>query len=457
MSDTVIILLSILVCFVAAKLYKRSAGSLKFTQINMISFIFYFDLIIFSYLGSIVILLFTNAEFNNLIDNIFGGEATKILVWECISYAIIAIAVGMMIANAFFNFNAKEIERYHAKPIQSLFSPHDSYVKIPLYFLSVICILSVLYTFISIGTIPLIKSFSISDPNDVLAMRAAADRDFSGNVYIKNFFGLLLTPILCYISYCYYLMDKSLKNKLWFYIMFFFAFLILTYDASKSPFVRFLTGFIFLRILMTGKISFKRFFWLFLLMILLLMVIYMVIAKQDIMTIFFSYNSGITGRILVGQVSSLYQHFEIFPSDHAFLGFSSISKVLPLSHYSDRSGRIVLEITTPGFAEVGGVYNTLFLGEAYANFGWLGVILSPLWIGFLIQTLHIILLRLPKSPLFIGLFVFFSYTSNITGGINEYIYNIQYLLLVITFIAVWVAAFLLHRSSSRFPKLQHAV
>ena len=103
----------------------------------------------------------------------------------------------------------------------------------------------------------------------------------------------------------------------------------------------------------------------------------------------FSYNSGITGRILISQVSSLYQHFEIFPSDHPFIGFSSLSKVLPLSHFSDRSGRIVLETTTPGFADLGGVYNTLFIGEAYANFGWWGVFNTPVD-RFLIQSLHIL-------------------------------------------------------------------
>ena len=107
MSWYTIILLSLLVCLVAARLYKFSAGSLKITQVNMISYIFYFDLLIFSYLGSIVILLFNNAEFNNLIDNILGGPKTKLLVWECISYAIIAIAVSMIIANILFYFNSK--------------------------------------------------------------------------------------------------------------------------------------------------------------------------------------------------------------------------------------------------------------------------------------------------------------------------------------------------------------
>lgn len=457
MSWYTIIILSLLVCLVAARLYKFSAGSLKITQVNMISYIFYFDLLIFSYLGSIVILLFNSAEFNNLIDNLLGGPKTKLLVWECISYAMIAVAIGMIIANIFFNFKTKEIDAYHAKPVRTLFSEYDSYIKIPLYILSVICILSIIYTFISIGTIPFLKSFFISSADDVLALRASADRDFSGNIYIKNFFGLLLTPILSYVFYCYYLIDKSLKNKFWFYLMFFFAFMMLTYDASKSPFIRFLTGFIFLKVLISGKISFKKFFGLIILLLLLLAIIYMIIAKQDIVTIFFSYNGGITGRILISQVSSLYQHFEIFPADHAFIGFSSMSKVLPLSHFSDRAGRIVLVTTTPDFADLGGVYNTLFIGEAYANFGWWGVALTPLWIGFLIQSLHILFLRLPKTPLFLGLFVFFSFTSYITGGVNEYFYNIQYPLLAIIILAVWVAAYLLHRSSARLPKLQHAV
>ncbi len=456
MSPFIVILLSLLVCLVAARLYKQSAGSLKITKINMISFVFYFDLIIFSYLGSIVILLFNNAAFNSLVDTLFGGAKTKLLVWECISYAIIAIAVGMLIANFFFNFNKKEIENYHKKSLAPLISPHDSFVKIPLYILSAICIISIIYTFISIGTIPFIKSFTLKTEEDILALRAVASRDFAGNVYIKNYFGLVLTPILCYISYAYYLLDKNLKNKFWFYVMLFFSFVILTYDASKSPFVKFLTGFIFLQVLLKGRISLKKIFWLLFLLLIILTVIFMIITKQDIFTLFFSYNTGITGRILISQVSSLYKHFEIFPSQHPFIGFESISKVLPLSHYSDRSGRIVLEITSPGFAEIGGVFNTLFIGEAYANFGWTGVILSPLWIGFLIQSLHILFLRLPKTPLFIGVFVFFSFTSNITGGVNEYLYNMQYFFLTVTIIGVWAVAYILYKLKS-LANLTHAV
>lgn len=455
MNPIFVILISIAVFFLAMPLYRLSAGSMKLTKINMISFVFYMDLIILSFAGSIIILLYRNTMFNNLIDNILGGYEAKLLIWELIIYAIFGIGVGMLAANLLFNFRRSEIEQYHTKSLKTLFSADDSYLKIPLYILSFISILSIIYTYLVIGTVPIVKSFFLKSQDDILALRAAVDRDFPGVVYIKNFFGYLLAPILCYIFYCYYLIDRSLKNKFWFYLMFFFAFMILTYDASKSPFVRFLLGFVFLRVLLSGSIPFKKFFWYVLGSVALLAAIFMLIAKQGLMEILFSYNSGLTGRLFISQVSSLYQHFQIFPSEHNFIGFHSLSQVLPLGEFSDRSGRIVLETTTPGFAEIGGVFNTLFLGEAYANFGWWGVAISPLWIGFLIQTLHILFLRLPKSPMFIGLFVFFSYTSNITGGFNEYIYNMQYFLLFITVLGVWIFAAVFYKINSR-SKLEHA-
>lgn len=445
MSPFLIILISIVVCFIAAQLYKLSAGSMSLTKINMISFVFYMDLIVLSFTGSIIVLLYRNTLFNNLIDNIIGGYEAKLMVWELIIYAIFAIGIGMVISNLLFNFKRPEIESYHQKPLKPLFSADDSFLKIPLYFLSIICILSIIYTYLVIGTIPLIKSFFLKSQEEILALRAAVDRDFPGVVYVKNLFGILLTPILCYIFYCYYLLDKSVKNKFWFYLMLFFTFMILTYDASKSPFIKFLIGFVFLQVILKGKIPFKKFFWYILGLIVLLAGVFMLIAKQDLNEVFFSYNSGLTGRLFISQVSSLYQHFQLFPSEHNFIGFHSLSQVLPIGEFSDRSARIVLEITTPGFAEIGGVFNTLFLGEAYANFGWWGVFISPVWIGFLIQSLHILFLRLPKTPMFLGLFVFFSYTSNITGGFNEYIYNMQYFLLLITMVGVWIMATVLHK------------
>jgi oligosaccharide repeat unit polymerase len=402
-----------------------------------------------SYLGSIVILLIQDASFNSLIDSILGGEKTKILVWLSISYTMIALPAGMLLANLVFGFSRREIPRYVNREIRTLLSRADSYIRYPLYFFSLISICAVIYTFVCIGYLPILKVFGLGSETEVLQLRYSVDIGFKGNVYIRNLFGSTLTPVLTFIAYVYYRKTKSVGDLVWFSVMFLFAFLILTYDSSKSPFVKFLTGFVFLHVLLKGKIPFNKLFVYIIVVFGLLIATFTIFGKKDsLVGLFFSYNEGITGRLLIDQVSSLYNHFEIFPKDYNYIGFRSLSKGIPLMEGSDRSGRLVMEHVRPDLIkdESGGVYNTLFIGEAYANFGWWGVFLAPFWVGFVIQGFHIFLLRLPKTPLFLGVFVFFSYNSNITGGFNEYIYDPLVIMLLGIIFTVYVLGVYLKRS-----------
>jgi oligosaccharide repeat unit polymerase len=448
MFTIIVILVSIGCIFLSGYLFRLSAGSLSLSNLNMMTFIFWFDLIILSYLGSVVILLLQSTEFNELVDNITGGFETKLKVWIFVSYTIVAFPFGMWLSKLIWNFKVSEFGRYRILPIRTLFSPRDSYVRYPLYLLSFLCLGAVVYTYWVIGYIPLLRSSRLADEASVMQLRTSIDLGFGGNVYFKNIFGLLLTPVLTYISFAYYRLTKSRKDLLWFLIMFIATFFMETYDMSKSPFVRFLCGFLFFRIL-TGKIKASLVYRYAGIGLGLMAAFFIVFGKQSgLISLLFSYNTGITGRVIISQISSLYRHLEIFPSYHPFIGFSSLSQVLPFGHPSERSARIVMEVVSPSWIEMdmGGVYNTLFIGEAYANFGLAGIILSPLWVGFLIQSLFVFLIRRKKSPLWLGLFVYFSYNSNITGGFNEYIYDAQVIILALIVGGIYAAAVYLIRS-----------
>lgn len=463
MSPILILILSAATILLSAYLFKKSCGSLSIEKLNMISIIFWFDMLLFSYLGSIIIILIKDEPVNDLIDNILGGYETKYKVWLSVSYAMIALPSGMIISNVLFNFKRSKVSEYNSRPITSLYSAKDSYIKYPILVVCCACILSVAYTYAMIGTVPLLRSFSLNSELEVMQMRAAVDRGFTGIVYIKNIGGLLLTPVMTFVAYSYYIKTKSRFDFWWFIIMFASTFMILTYDASKSPFIRFTAGFVFLQVLIKGKFPFRKFVRFFAIFVVLLIFSFSILGKKTSITgMLFSYNDGISGRVLISQISSLYRHFEIFPNTVPYIGLHSTSKVVGLGQHSERSARIVMEIASPSWIEneSGGVYNTLFIGEAYANFGNWGLLLSPLWVGFIIQAFHILLLRLPKIPLFLGLFAFYSYNSNITGGFNEYIYNIQLLTLLVIFIGILLVAYSLYlsqkgRSMARLQSLQH--
>jgi oligosaccharide repeat unit polymerase len=447
-----IIFLSALVVCLSAYLFRLSSGSLSLTNLNMMSFLFWVDLLGVSYIGSVIILLFQNTEFNDLVDNLLGGYETKLKVWIFISYTMLAFPIGMWLAKLLWNYKVGEFGRYRQKAIIPLFSPRDSYIRLPLYVLSVLSLAAVVYTYILIGFIPFLKASQLNE-TEVMQLRSSVDIHFGGNVYFKNVFGMILTPVLTYVSFAYYRVTRSRKDLFWFLLMLAATFFMLTYDLSKSPFVRFLCGFVFFRIL-TGRVKAGRILWYGAIGIILLVISFVAFGRiSGSGNLLFSYNTGISGRVLISQVSSLYRHLEIFPADHPFIGFSSMSQVIPFLHPSERSPRIVMEIVSPSWIEsdMGGMYNTLFIGEAYGNFGLAGIILSPLWVGFLIQSFFVCLVRAKKAPLWLGVFTYFSYNSSLTGGINEYIYNARVLILAVIIGLAYLAALYLKRSK----ELQH--
>src|SRR5690606_30295111 len=70
-----------------------------------------------------------------------------------------------------------------------------------------------------------------------------------------------------------------------------------------------------------------------------------------------------------------------------------------------------------------GVMNTLFVGEAYANFGWLGVFISPLVVGLVIQSIYVLVISQPRGPVNMCIFILMFYSMPITGGFADFIWN----------------------------------
>jgi hypothetical protein len=140
--------------------------------------------------------------------------------------------------------------------------------------------------------------------------------------------------------------------------------------------------------------------------------------------------------------------FDIFPVHYDFIGFSSLSNFLSNTlnyDYVDRAARIAMYHFNPRGVESGiaGVMNSIYIAEAWANFGLFGVLISPLWVGFLLQSLYIFFLRRPKNPVYLGFFVSFSIGGSVTGGFNDYIYNPGLVMMFMLFSAFMLMALFL--------------
>jgi len=364
----------------------------------------------------------------------------------------------------------KLFDSYSQRNIQPLLSQKDSYLKFFLLFLSVISVLSVVYTFKSLGTVPIMSLIRGEGAKFLAKLRIDSSRGFQGNVYLRNIFAITLAPILSYIAFAYYKMTKSKKDLIWFLIMFVAGVLISTYDLAKSPLVFYFFGFLLLKILIDGEVSKKLFVFAGFAFFFVLIVAYVSTMGVDIdkiYTLFLSPNTGITGRILLSQSAGTFFSFDIFPSRHDFLGFSSFSNLISeifAMPKSERSARIIMSIIMPSAVEEGtaGVINSLFIGEAWANFSLAGVIFAPLWVGFVIQWSNILLLKAEKTPLFLALIVYLTLKWPVTGGFNDFIYNAGIVTMLFIFLVIISSSLMLRMVNTgkkyiiKVKKVKHA-
>jgi len=275
-------LISFTILLLSYYLFKKVSGSLKLTQLNMISWIFFYNLILQSFIASVLVI--NNIDNHYLINKIQNGETTRLYGWLAVQYTMIMLPLGMLLVVNLFGFktNQRLFNNYVHSPIKPSLSFKDSYTRYPLYILYIISILSVLYVMATLKTIPLSGMLQGLETEALSGLRQEASREFSGNTYIKNIFALGLTPILSYIAFAYYKMTKKRTDLTIFIALFVSSFFILTYNIEKSPFISYLIGFMFLTILINGSVKKKTLFIVLGLIVGLLVVIYFVMVDTGL-------------------------------------------------------------------------------------------------------------------------------------------------------------------------------
>nr|WP_041445820.1 oligosaccharide repeat unit polymerase [Thermovirga lienii] len=225
-----------------------------------------------------------------------------------------------------------------------------------------------------------------------------------------------------------------------FYMLFFFSILILTYNAAKAPALWFLLSFIFLKVLLDGKIN-RKLLYGSVGIVFIIIVFYYTLTGTGLES-FLSYNSGPIGRIILGQIAGLFYMMFLWPNFYSFMRIQAFPNAflnffnIPLEHI--RPSRMVMMYVNPSGIEHGsaGVMNTLFIGEAWAMFGLIGLVLAPIIVGCIVQLFYIIILKLPKNPLSLGFYTYLCLYWPITGGFVDFIYNPGFFIIVFI-IVLW--------------------
>jgi oligosaccharide repeat unit polymerase len=295
--------------------------------------------------------------------------------------------------------------------------------------------------------IPIYQVFQDADALNLALLRMETFLEFEGSDTARKLFGVTLTPILSYIAYAYWRLTKLRRHLFWFLLMFLFSFFILTYNLAKSPFIFYILGFIFLSVLINGHV--KKSTLCFLLGLVLSLILFAYIFFMGASN-FEAAWQVLWRRIFLGQSQGTFMAFEYFPKEHDFIGFSSFWKLFPRDlgvDASERAFRVIMVISNPEGVKAGtaGVVTSLFIQEAWANFGLYGVIIAPIYVGMFVQMIYLFFLNFKKTPVAIGVLAYLSYKMPIISGFYHFVFDMALVFVFIFFILIYIVALVLRK------------
>jgi hypothetical protein len=245
------IFISIVILTLSFFIFRRAAGSLSPFKPNMISYIFYYNIFLQVFIGSVLPILYID---NHYVIGRVGMEV-RFYAWASVMYMIIAFPLGMLLSKIIFCSNNKMLNvlnDYISKDI-NVYGFNGKALKYSVWCFTGISALACMYTFWKIGYYPFLKVLGASS-SELASVRIAVSRDFSGNVYIRNFFALAMMPILSHVWIFYALANKKAPDIFMAFISSFFATSILYYNFAKSPLLWYILSFIFVYYYAIGKV-----------------------------------------------------------------------------------------------------------------------------------------------------------------------------------------------------------
>jgi oligosaccharide repeat unit polymerase len=421
-------------------LFQKASGSLSITKPNLISIVYYYSFVVSSFIGTLLIGL-DAVEFY-MIKKI-SGENTVLIGFTIICAVMIIFPLTMVTLSRIIGFDAnKEFHNYVDKNVNLKYNSNSFYLTILMF--SAVSLLAVLYTILYTKSIPIFELLKGSD--ELGQLRIEASRNFGGIVIIRNIFAIALTPLLSLIAYVMASKTKQMKWTALFLVLLGASIFIMIYDLAKSPIFFYIIMLIILKFYLGElKLKFSKVLGYSIVGFAVLIGMYVVLSEGMAVEQYLSISTGPLGRIFFSQIAPTFLHIDKFGDNIPYLTLSSLpGTIMGIFDIEQiRSARVLMEYVFPERVEAGtaGVLNTLFVGEAYAAFGPIGVLLATIYVALFVQLIYIIFLKLPKNPVLISLFVYFSVNipRTVVGGYADFLFNPIWLVITIYMVMILVA------------------
>ena len=404
-------------------IYRLSVG----LTVNYVSF-WFFNFIIFCWVGTLLISL-------NIVDNTYFvhpiGSNSEIKTIGSILVLWGGCGPFLIFMGLFYYFKLGRIWREkHQEKI--IVNASDIFFSFSCFIMLLACFL---YYVVATYPSPLVMALNGASSTDIAIRRIAVTRNLSeiANTFIISF-GVVLTYFSTYSLYGLSVgSSNKFRYRFFFYVSFFVSCLYLLLSGEKAPVVYFLIGICLLVKYCKGEVL-KLSLKFISIPVLLMFLVYYLLVSRDLIEIL----RLLSDRIFIAQVISVYLSFDLY-SMWGDIGLDSISnfitKVFGLISRLPASTEL-MEVYFYEMVAVGGWnINGLYIYEAWSNFGLLGVLLAPVFVGTVNFYFLSIILKFSKSSFSAALYVFSTLkcTYYLTS-FNSYLYHSDWIWIIILFL-----------------------
>lgn len=280
--------------------------------------------------------------------------------------------------------------------------------------------------------LPIIPILHIGSGSEFI-MNARLESAFDLPSFLYGFRRILVyyLPIFfLYVLAFHYGVKKVNLFILW--LCFFNTIIILGYSTEKAPVVFFLFSIFYLKNIVLPSFKMSG-------LIFLLLIISIIMLILGMFYIFYDGNflqaiESLRNRILVSQIAGSFLAVEHYGNIADFKYFSSV-----FFRIYDLLGEKVS--LSPSEELVQYYYRELFdnnlwrntnsfiIQGAWANFGWIGIIIAPIWCAFLFYFFMMFFLNSPKKPENIAIYSYSTiFMFSLSTNFNNFIYSSGFLL-----------------------------
>lgn len=237
--------------------------------------------------------------------------------------------------------------------------------------------------------------------------RSDMGNNFSGKYHWYSLFIHDFLNMITYVFYMHWLLRKNFRSFAVFILAFLLAVFAAVMATEKAPlldlFIAMALSYIITK--NNGKFSLKVLILFLSITLTIGALLYKLFMGSDS---FGNAFASIFSRAFAGSIGPAYHYLEYFPKEHDFLYGQSFPNPGGLMPYTPFKISVeVMRWVHPELDQTGlvGSMPTVFWGEAYANFGIVGIFIIPILIGLLLGFFSSALNFKDKSPISLGYYV----------------------------------------------------